>query len=61
MLRNMIWILGDWFAQRAPSEIFLFAFIAGSLLSWFAAREWFTATEEDDEDVERAPQPSLDK
>lgn len=49
MLRNMIWILGDWFADRAPSEIFLFAFIAGSLLSWLAAREWFTAEVDDGE------------
>lgn len=61
MLTNIIWILGDWFADRAPSEIFLVAFIIGSVLAWFAAKEWFTATEEDDEDVERAPQPSLDK
>lgn len=48
MLRNMIWILGDWFADRAPSEIFLLAFVVGAVLSWFAAKEWYTATEEDD-------------
>ncbi len=49
MLRNMIWILGDWFADRAPSEIFLVAFVLGSVLAWFAAKEWFTAEVEDGE------------
>lgn len=53
MIQNIIWILGDWFADRAPSEIFLVAFVAGSLLSWFAAKEWFSAKEDDDgEDVQ---------
>lgn len=51
MIQNILWILGDWFADRAPSEIFLVAFVAGSVLSWFAAREWFRGSEDEQQDM----------
>ena len=46
--------IGAWASNRAPSEIFLAAFIIGSVLSWLAAREWYTAPDEDEPEGEGA-------
>ena len=43
-------MVGESFERTDRLTIVMVAFIVGSLLSWFAAREWFSIAEIDDDD-----------